>query len=140
MNGNKKARDGFQQPRAVILTGVLLSFALACILMMFAANEPVSATRNVYYDITAIPTDEGGLTGIIVGGTSVIGSPTVILSSATPTNTLTSTSSPTASNTPTKTSTPTATATNTPTPTPTPTNTPTQTPSRTPTSTPPSPS
>lgn len=133
MSKDNNAGNQYQQPRAVILTGVLLIFALACVLLFFAANEPAAATKNVHFDITAIPTDEGGIIGIIIGGTYVAPSPTVVMASDTPTPTLTATTTSTPSDTPTATTT--GTSTNTPTNTPTKTPSPTKTATGTPTET-----
>ncbi|MCL4505280.1 MAG: hypothetical protein M1434_12165 [Chloroflexi bacterium] len=79
MNNKPDLRRGPPRSYAVIFTGVLLSLALACLLLI-SAGGPVGASNNMSIGIT--PTDEGGITGNISGSGSASSTSTPVVTVA----------------------------------------------------------
>ena len=77
MNHNSPLTNKQQRNRLLGVLALLAGLALFCGFIGYAWNEPASAAKIVAYGITItpVPTDEGGIIGVIVGGSTTTYTP-----------------------------------------------------------------
>ncbi len=125
MENNTQTPGRSPRSNAALFMGVLLSLALACLLLAVSAGGPVGASNDMSFNITVTATGDGSLSGIIIGSGTSTGPtmPPPTLASVSTSTSIPATTQPSATPTLTRTPKPTGTATPAVTKTPKPTGT-----------------